>query len=168
MVCANCKPKYVQMQRTGISPAGRMHYGGFWIRFVAKFVDGILLGILSVLITIPFGVAIFRAAATDPSSFSPAAVSGFSILSNILQVALGAAYTTFFIGKFRATPGKMIFKLVVVTPDGGRVSYLRALGRHFGEMISALILAIGYIMAAFDDEKRALHDRICGTRVVYK
>jgi uncharacterized RDD family membrane protein YckC len=27
-------------------------------------------------------------------------------------------------------------------------------------------LFIGYLMAAFDDQKRALHDRICDTRVV--
>jgi len=26
---------------------------------------------------------------------------------------------------------------------------------------------IGYIMAAFDSEKRALHDHICDTRVIY-
>ena len=36
----------------------------------------------------------------------------------------------------------------------------------FAEMLSGMILGIGYLMAAFDDEKRALHDRICDTRVV--
>jgi len=30
-----------------------------------------------------------------------------------------------------------------------------------------MIFMAGYIMAALDDEKRALHDRICDTRVVY-
>ena len=43
----------------------------------------------------------------------------------------------------------------------------RAIGRHFSEWLSS-ILFIGYIMAAFDEEKRALHDRICGTRVVFR
>jgi hypothetical protein len=33
-------------------------------------------------------------------------------------------------------------------------------------LLSSLTLAIGYIMAAFDDEKRSLHDRICDTRVI--
>jgi uncharacterized RDD family membrane protein YckC len=56
----------------------------------------------------------------------------------------------------------------VVRPDGDRVSYARALGRYFAEILSGLILAIGYIMAAFDSEKRALHDHICSTRVVKK
>jgi uncharacterized RDD family membrane protein YckC len=40
-------------------------------------------------------------------------------------------------------------------------------GRYFAQWISAIILAIGYIMAAFDDQKRALHDRICETRVIH-
>jgi uncharacterized RDD family membrane protein YckC len=62
----------------------------------------------------------------------------------------------------------MACQLRVVMPDGGQVSYLRALGRNFAELISAVILGIGYIMAGFDDEKRALHDRICSTRVVRK
>jgi uncharacterized RDD family membrane protein YckC len=31
-----------------------------------------------------------------------------------------------------------------------------------------MILLIGFIMAAFDDQKRTLHDRICETRVVQK
>jgi uncharacterized RDD family membrane protein YckC len=52
--------------------------------------------------------------------------------------------------------------------DGSQVTYLRALGRHFAKWISTMILAIGFIMAAFDDQKRTLHDRICETRVVRK
>jgi len=40
--------------------------------------------------------------------------------------------------------------------------------RFFATMLSQLTLYIGYIIAAFDDEKRSLHDHICDTRVVYK
>jgi uncharacterized RDD family membrane protein YckC len=72
------------------------------------------------------------------------------------------------IGKYGATLGKMACKIKVVTPDGGRVTYLRAFGRYFAKLLSAMICFIGYIMAGFDDEKRALHDRICDTRVVCK
>jgi uncharacterized RDD family membrane protein YckC len=81
-------------------------------------------------------------------------------------IAIG--YETFFIGKYGATPGKMACKIKVVTADGGKVSYLLAFGRYFAKVLSSLTCLIGYIMAAFDDEKRALHDRICNTRVVFK
>jgi uncharacterized RDD family membrane protein YckC len=60
----------------------------------------------------------------------------------------------------------MALQIQVVTADGGRVSYLRALGRHFAKLLSSATLLIGYIVAAFDPQKRALHDWICNTRVV--
>jgi hypothetical protein len=41
-----------------------------------------------------------------------------------------------------------------------------SVGRYFAKMLSSLTLLIGYIIAAFDEEKRSLHDRICNTRVV--
>jgi uncharacterized RDD family membrane protein YckC len=55
-----------------------------------------------------------------------------------------------------------------VTATGGKVSYPRALGRFFAKILSSLICLIGFIIAGFDSEKRALHDRICDTRVVFK
>jgi uncharacterized RDD family membrane protein YckC len=61
----------------------------------------------------------------------------------------------------------MACKLIVITPSGDRVSYLRALGRIFAEYLSG-ILYIGYIMVAFDNEGKSLHDHICNTRVIHK
>jgi uncharacterized RDD family membrane protein YckC len=54
----------------------------------------------------------------------------------------------------------------VVTPDGDRIGYIKAFVRYVGKVVSWIILGIGFIMAAFDGEKRALHDRMCETRVV--
>jgi uncharacterized RDD family membrane protein YckC len=42
----------------------------------------------------------------------------------------------------------------------------RAVGRYFAKIVSGIILMIGYIMAGFDSEKRALHDMMCDTRVI--
>src|SRR6266568_3219290 len=83
-----------------------------------------------------------------------------------IQLGTGISYETILIGKYGATLGKMACKIYVVTAEGGRVSYLRACGRYFARILSAFTLLIGYIMAAFDPEKRTLHDRICNTRVV--
>ena len=55
---------------------------------------------------------------------------------------------------------------VLVRPDGTHLSVPRSFGRHFSKMISGMILAIGYIMVAFDAQRRGLHDIICDTRVV--
>jgi uncharacterized RDD family membrane protein YckC len=62
----------------------------------------------------------------------------------------------------------MACNIKVVVEDGSRLTYMRAFGRHFAKWLSSMILAIGFIMAAFDDQRRTLHDRICETRVVRK
>jgi uncharacterized RDD family membrane protein YckC len=94
-------------------------------------------------------------------------MAGVLGLSTLIGIALGAAYEVYFLSAHGATPGKMALGLRVIRPDGGPISPMLALGRHFALWISAIILMIGYIMAAFDAEKRALHDRICETRVIY-
>ncbi|MCD6052750.1 MAG: domain containing protein [Verrucomicrobia bacterium] len=83
-----------------------------------------------------------------------------------VEFIISIAYTIFFIGAYGATPGKMACKIRVVNPDGSKVSYAKATGRAFAEMLSGCFCAVGYIMAAFDAEKRSLHDRICATRVI--
>ena len=78
-------------------------------------------------------------------------------------------YYIFFTGYNGQTPGKMALRIQVVRTDGTPMTYGRAFLREVvGKFLSALILGIGYIMAAFDADKRALHDRICDTRVVMK
>ena len=62
----------------------------------------------------------------------------------------------------------MAVKARVVNADGSKVSYAKAFARSLAEYLSIVTLFIGYILAAFDSEKRALHDRVCGTRVVKK
>jgi uncharacterized RDD family membrane protein YckC len=93
-------------------------------------------------------------------------ILGLQLVATALQFIIVISYQTLFVGRFGATPGKMACGLRVVTADGGRVTYARALARYFSTIISAVTLMIGFVMAAFDEEKRALHDRICDTRVV--
>jgi uncharacterized RDD family membrane protein YckC len=90
----------------------------------------------------------------------------FSGLLFLLRIAIGACYEGTFVGQYGATPGKMVLRLKVVMPDGSRVSMARAFGRYFAKILSWCTLTIGFIIAGFDPEKRALHDHICSTRVV--
>jgi len=170
MVCAECKPVFFQrLQEGAILPGmmGYMVYGGFWIRFLAKFIDNFITTVLSyiVLFIMMFGMeALMSGSGEEP----PFVIIIILALFYLFMLSIPAAYNTFFIGKYQSTPGKMALSLKVVRPDGSPITYWRAFGRHFAEILSGLILMIGYIMAAFDDEKRALHDMICDTRVVKK
>ena len=59
----------------------------------------------------------------------------------------------------------MVFRVRVVTLAGGPLPFGISVLRHLGSWISAVILGVGYLVAAFRSDKRALHDLIAGTRV---
>lgn len=106
-------------------------------------------------------------------------VRGGALLLDLMLLSLalflpfyGLGYLVFFVYKtiFTAnggqTPGKMAAGIKVVTLAGEPVGYGRALGRALSEWLSAILAFLGYAVAGFSD-KRALHDYIAGTRVVY-
>jgi uncharacterized RDD family membrane protein YckC len=162
-VCAQCKPVFIQKIKEGIN-VKHMDYAGFWIRFGASIIDGIITGVVNILISIGFGMmAMFVSSSSEPSN-----AIIYSAISTLLSLVINIGYETFFIGKWGATIGKMACGIKIVTPEGDKITYLKAFARFFAKIVSSIILMIGYIMAAFDDEKRALHDRICDTRVVRK
>jgi uncharacterized RDD family membrane protein YckC len=166
-VCANCKPVFMQKLAEGAKiNSGDMRYAGFWIRFAAKIVDGLILG-LPFVVAFAF-VVVSRGAAMRPGRSSQLQFDLVPLLLQLGFVFVQMAYQIFFVGKYGATPGKMACKLSIVTAEGGKVGYGRATGRFFAEMLSGMICYIGYIIAAFDSQKRSLHDHICNTRVVYK
>lgn len=168
LVCGGCRDVFFQKVREGVATSSVFAYGGFWIRFVAKIIDGILLFVVNMVIQLVAMFALVPAMSMggQPSS----ALTGVSILVMVLmyvvQFTIVICYNGFFVGRFGATPGKMALSLRVVRPDGSKLTTARAFGRAAAEMVSGLVLYIGYIIAAFDAEKRALHDHICDTRVI--
>ena len=171
-VCADCKPAFVQRLKENAEVAGAVHYGaaamrygGFWWRALAWFIDYWIMAIAQMIVLMPLIILPAMMAGNDASPFL---MIGLQLVANLLSLALSAAYEIWMVGRFGATVGKMACSLKVVTAEGGRVSYGRAAGRHFAKYINAFTLGIGYIIAGFDKEKKALHDIICSTRVVKK
>jgi len=163
-VCAACKPTFVQKLKEGV-PTGSesLTYAGFWIRFCAKFVDGLVLLVIVIPLFVVVGVTAFRGMSSQrPNVLGPLVNLGAQFVITGAMVA----YTTFFHGKWGATLGKMACGLKVVTPEGTPISYARSFGRSMAEILSGLICYIGYIIAGFDSQKRSLHDHIANTRVI--
>jgi uncharacterized RDD family membrane protein YckC len=139
-------------------PAGtaQVAYGGFWIRLVAYIIDAILLGILGGVLASIFGVSLMQ---TDWEHYDPTL--------NLVSFAIGWLYFALLESSERgATVGKMAMGLRVVTSDLQRLSFMNATGRYFAKILSAIILGIGFLMIAFTDRKRGLHDMIAGTLVI--
>jgi uncharacterized RDD family membrane protein YckC len=168
MICAACKPMFVQKLKEGVAMPLSTAFGGFWIRLLAYIIDSFVFGIVSWIILMPIGI--FMMPNMMQGGNPPAAGGIFAIFGLYMLVSIGVPvfYFTFFHGRWGATVGKMACGLRVVTAEGEPITYMRAFGRFWAFMLSGIILYIGYIMAGFDDEKRALHDRICSTRVIKK
>ena len=134
---------------------GTTAYAGFWIRFGASLIDGILLGIVTGIIAFIIGMA------TGADSAAVSNITGF------VNLLLGIPYFIMMeSGPRQATLGKMALGVKVTDMEGGRISAGKAAARYFSKILSAIILLIGYIMAAFTPKKQALHDIIAKTLVV--
>jgi uncharacterized RDD family membrane protein YckC len=166
-VCATCKPIYVQKLLEGVpgSHLAQMDYAGFWIRLLAKFLDGLILGLGAGLVIGVFAAILLPAVAKNKTNNEVYVVI---LVGVVLVVVLALVfYQIWCLPKYGGTPGKRILGLKVVTAEGGSISWGRAFGRFFAEILNNLIpFYIGYIIAGFDSQKRTVHDHIAGTRVV--
>jgi len=127
-------------------------------------IDGIIVGVAALAVNAVIMV-VFRQSAggTTPLRLMSPIVPALIFTANILMAAF---YEAFFLVRNAATPGKMALGLKVINVSGAPISWGKAIARFLCYYLDQLTLLIGYIIAAFDVEKRALHDHICGTRVV--
>jgi uncharacterized RDD family membrane protein YckC len=121
-------------------------YIGFWRRFLALILDGLILMVIGSILTVKF----------ESSSTLPI------VTVNWLYFALSES------SQAQATLGKRAIGAKVTDENGNRISFAQATGRHFSRLISTLILGIGYLMVGFTKKKQGLHDMIARTYVVFK
>lgn len=175
-VCADCKPDYLQRLKEGLPPRFAAYVAsgfdatnraGFWIRAGAKMIDSFILWIFNSVISLVLMLVFFGRAGRILDPEDPEILPLFLVLYGslfLIQFGSAALYSTWMVGRYGATVGKMACGLRIHTP-WGRPGYKRAFGRHLAELVSGMTLGIGYLMVAFDPERRALHDRICNTWV---
>lgn len=149
------------------TPANRVAYAGFWLRFAAAFIDGVIVVVpvwlLFAAIRIAAGVPVF-----DDNPRGATAVL-IELSESLFSLILGWLYEALLTSSARqATLGKMAVGIIVTDESGRQIGFGRATGRHFAKLISMILLMVGYIMAAFTERKQALHDMMAGTLVVRK
>lgn len=118
---------------------------GFWIRFLAYFIDGIILNVIGWIF-----------------SFIFAMVPGLGYIGWIIGIVYVIGFWTW----RGQTPGKMAVGVKIVKTDGSPIGIGRAILRYIGYFVSAIILFIGYLWIAWDIRKQGLHDKIAGTYVI--
>ena len=166
---------------------------GFWKRYVAYFIDVLLVWLVLELLARLFfpdlgsgqldQLRAQLATVQDQSAVSPDLPSTYqsqmnmamqalgqlfrlSLYSSLAYVAIGGAYFALCeSSRWQATLGKRLVGIKVTDAGGGRIDFGRALARFFAAGLSWMTLNIGHAMAAFGTERRALHDYVAGTRV---
>lgn len=126
-------------------------YGGFWERFGAALIDGIIIGIGGYVISL----------------ILPPAPGQYIGVANFLNLIIGWLYFALQESSVQqATIGKKALGLKVTSVNGERISFGQATGRHFGKWVSTVIIFIGYFMMLWDTKKQTLHDKMANTLVV--
>jgi len=90
-----------------------------------------------------------------------------NIIGVIEFIPIIAYYAYFSAGPWQATPGKRICGIYVIRTNGARLDAPFGALRYLTYFLSALPLGLGFLMPLWTKERKALHDIVCGTRVVY-
>jgi uncharacterized RDD family membrane protein YckC len=155
-----------------------VQFAGFWIRFCAWLIDQLIVGavlmiVWAVLMLVFFVGVVVPVAINGGQMPNPEddTVPILFVLANLAFNSLGLVtpvvyYTLLEGSSWQASLGKRVVGIKVVNEHGYRISYGRALGRNLGKILSTMICLIGFLIAAFDDRKRSLHDMMAHTLVV--
>ncbi len=154
-------------------------YAGFWIRFVASFLDTLFLAL-------PVGIVIYFLSDGNWFDFElykqniAYAMSGnasqallhqpqTSLKWELLFEVAVLLITVLFWKQYKgATPGKKFVHIKIVDAKTLQdIDNTQAITRSFGYIVSTFALLIGFIMVAFREDKRGLHDLLAGTVVIY-
>jgi len=146
-----------------------IRYAGFWLRFVAEFIDSMLLTIASTVIELMFfgiwyWVRILLTGDSGESFSQSYNALLFQVVNAVLYLLLAVPYYSYAHYRYGTTLGKVGLRIYVVNAADHRALSLRqSVIRCLAYTISYLPLMTGFLMAAFHPEKRALHDLIAGT-----
>lgn len=139
-------------------------YAGFFVRLSAYIIDCIIVGIALLIIRIPKFIIYMM----NPDIFFVKPILFKFSIFDIVIYLLGLTYFVLMTYYYGGTLGKKLFKLKVCKATDEKLSLFTVIYREsIGRYLSGLILFIGYIMIGIDSKKRALHDILSDTLVVY-
>ena len=159
-VAAHAAPAAVGNMSTYVDEpemSSSVEYSGFWRRWLAHFIDSILVSLVVIFLGLVVGMmgGLGEANAEDITW-----LDGVGIVAGWLYYALMESSSK------QGTIGKQLMGIKVTDLEGNQISFARASGRYFGKILSALILMIGYLMMLFTQKKQTLHDIMAGCLVV--
>jgi uncharacterized RDD family membrane protein YckC len=156
-----------------------VRYAGFWIRFITSFLD-------TVFLALPIGIVIYFLSGGEWFDFAqyqqnlqmaitanPHALHNQPKVSFVWELIFEISIlvvTVLFWDKWRgATPGKKLLHIKVVDAKTLKdINNKQAIIRSIGYIPSTLLFGIGFLMVAFRKDKKALHDILAKSAVIYE
>lgn len=120
-----------------------MVYAGFWKRYFAGVIDGIIL----LIPNLAFNYVV---------PYAGAFLFGFLY------------FPLFNSSPLQATPGKAIMGIAVVDENGNTLTLKAAIIRQAASFLSAIFLMAGYLMNLFTAKRQTFHDMVAQSVVIFK
>jgi len=157
--CVSCQRPFIRdggKDRPGGGPETEEHLSGFFRRFLALFLDLVLLSIIADLVGFSFSLG-------SGKGMDQALLDVPAVISFVLFIL----YFTLFVADGGQTPGKKLLRIKVVSRNGEDVSPRAAFIRTVSYLISAFFgTFLGFLWALWDRRNQTWHDKIARTVVI--
>lgn len=141
-------------------------YAGIGSRIVAIIIDHIILFIIAVIVSLPFGATAFMLGAMSNPMAAAGALAAIAAVV-VINIIIWILYFTYFEGKTGQTPGKSLVNIKVVKEGKKKMTYGDALVRTILRIIDGLFFYIlGLIIIAATEKRQRLGDIVAKTLVV--
>lgn len=135
-------------------------YATVWVRLIAGMVDILFLAMVFYVFALLTGVVVWTPRSLN---FLQEVVPGVLVVSVTWLYFAG-----FESSELKATPGKLAFRIQVVDAHQERLTFKKTTVRFFAKLASVAIALIGIVLIAIQKNRQGLHDRFCGSWVVYR
>ena len=165
-------PRAAVSAGTAVVSGGEVVQAGFWKRFAAATIDGLVTALASWAIQIPLFILAGVGAGSELLSMGSSL--GLLLLSYCVSLLIPLLYFSWMHSSAsQASLGKMAVGIKVTRGSGERIGFWRAFGRYAAYFLTVVLsFGLGGLASALTtgltERKQALHDMICDTLVVDK
>ena len=149
---------------------------GWWSRVGAQVIDGIIIGVIALVLFLPLGAAFGVGFADDSDATIWAAVAGLFLWVFCVAV-ISLLYAPIFMARTNGkTLGRMVMGIRVVKASGEPITFgyamlrevvVKTIGFGFvGAITGGIATLLDYLWPLWDEENRCLHDFVVNSRVV--
>lgn len=126
-------------------------------RLVAAVIDALILSLI--------GIGISQSLGVNP--FANGEKTAIEHIDSLITIAMSMAYSIgFWVKRNGQTPGKQLMHIKVIQENHKPLDWFTAFIRYISQLVSSIILGLGYLWILFDGKHQSWHDKIAHTLVV--